>query len=376
MYKPKNYYTLAKEEGIWKYYCYTEEGKRVKRSTGRKKRAEALEVIQERIKDDRLVWPVGYKKRKTAYVYDKYDSSTTMNEFCKDFFIYEKCPIVKERLLRGKHFEKSSCANMRSILTVRILPLLGRYRVTELSRKIIDTWLLSLPEKMHISNITANLSLSTLSTILDYAKSKDIIQSNPCREVERLAECKKEKAVFSDDEIKALFSIPWDSELARECCFIAMNTGMRIGEIIALKGYQIKENFILVDSNETRVGYRKAPKNGKSRSIPISKELRDSIIPFIRDDNEYLFTLNGNQPVAPQSISSKLYAQLKKVGLENKGYTFHSFRHYFNTKLVAANINPEKIRAIIGHSSESMTEHYLHLSVDDLKEITELQKGR
>lgn len=374
MYKPKNYYTLIKEEGIWKYYCYTEEGKRVKRSTGRKKRAEALEVIEERIKADCLIWPRGFVKPKTAYVYETYDTGTTMNEFCRDFFIYEKCPIVKEKLMRGKHFEKSSCISMRSTLTVRILPFLGRYRIAELNRKIIDAWLLSLPEEMHISNSTANLALSTLSIILDFAKSKDIIAENPCRKVERLADQKKEKPVPNDSDINLLFSQPWESEMVRECCFIAANTGMRIGEIIALQGYQIKDDFILVDSNETKVGYRKAPKNGKTREIPISKELRNSIVPFIRGANEYLFTINGNTHVTPQAIYTKLYAQLKKIGLGDRGFTFHSFRHYFNTKLVAADINPEKIRAIVGHSSEAMTEHYLHLSVEDLKEITELQK--
>lgn len=374
MYKPKNYYTLIKEEGIWKYYCYTESGKRVKRSTGRKKRAEALEVIEERIKADCLIWPRGFVKPKTSYVYENYDAGTTMNEFCRDLFIYEKCPIVREKLMRGKHFEKSSCASMRQYLTSLILPFLGRFRVAELDRKTIDAWLLALPSERAISNTTANIALKVLNSILSYAKSKDLIPTNPCKDIERLAEQKKEKPVPNDNDINLLFSKPWESEMVRECCFIAANTGMRIGEIIALQGYQIKDDYILVDANETRLGYRKAPKNGKARKIPISKELRNSIVPFIRGADEYLFTINGNSHVVPQTIYSKLYAQLKKIGLGDKGFTFHSFRHYFNTKLVAADINPEKIRAIVGHSSEAMTEHYLHLSVEDLREITELQK--
>ena len=65
--------------------------------------------------------------------------------------------------------------------------------------------------------------------------------------------------------------------------------------------------------------------------------------------------------------------QLKSLGLSE--YSFHCFRHYFNTKLIAAGINPEKVRAIIGHESEAMTERYLHLRASDMQEITEVQKS-
>ena len=54
---------------------------------------------------------------------------------------------------------------------------------------------------------------------------------------------------------------------------------------------------------------------------------------------------------------------------------FHSFRHYFNTRLIAMGIDEVKIRSVIGHGSEKMTDHYAHLSAEDLKQIRTVQEG-
>lgn len=54
--------------------------------------------------------------------------------------------------------------------------------------------------------------------------------------------------------------------------------------------------------------------------------------------------------------------------------TFHSFRHYMNTRLIAVGMQGEKIRAVIGHEDEDMTEHYAHLEAEDLSLVREVQR--
>ena len=67
---------------------------------------------------------------------------------------------------------------------------------------------------------------------------------------------------------------------------------------------------------------------------------------------------------------------MDKVGIDYKkdNLLFHSFRHYFNTRLVADGVESEKIRSVIGHESKEMTERYLHLSVKDLENIRKVQQ--
>ncbi len=54
---------------------------------------------------------------------------------------------------------------------------------------------------------------------------------------------------------------------------------------------------------------------------------------------------------------------------------FHSFRHFFNSQLVAAGVQGEFVRAVIGHESEKMTERYLHLSPDQMNVVRNVQEG-
>ena len=376
MYKSKNYYTLIKgrnkNSSIWEYYCYDENGKRVHRSTGQKKRADALAVIEERIANDELLYPKGFRGRATKE--KPVAEGILMKDFCKDMFIYEKCPITKDALARGRHLTRVTCKSRKNHLDRTILPYFGDIKVADLTAPIIDRWLLDLPEKEYLSRTSANNNLSTLSTILSYAVQIGLIESNPCRKVKRLGNDTKEKAVFTDEYIELLFKEPWKEKWAELCCYLSSNTGMRAGEVLALQGYQIHENYILIDASMTQEGERKSTKNGKPRTVPISELIYDKLKPLIRGENDYIFTKDGTKPMRYITLNHTLNRKLQEAGLGDKGLTFHSFRHYFNTKLVASGVRAEKIRAVIGHESESMTEHYLHLTAEDMKEITSIQR--
>jgi integrase len=45
--------------------------------------------------------------------------------------------------------------------------------------------------------------------------------------------------------------------------------------------------------------------------------------------------------------------------------TPHDFRVFFNTRLLQAGVHPELVRAMTGHTTQAMTEHYAHVSADD-----------
>ena len=375
MYKSKDYYTLCRQKRgkstIWIYYAYDENGKRIKRSTGARTRADALHVIEERIKDGKLIYPNGYV-RKSNYRPATIDCGMTMNQLCEDLYIEGKCPIIKDHLMRGKTIAKNTCRNHRIDIKNYIIPDFGKKMVSELSGAMIDDWILHLPERYNISRSSANLKLSTLKRVLDYAIKIGVIQSNPCSIVKPLASDTKEKKSFSDEEIQLLFNSTWDSPMAKVCCLLSASTGMRVGEVLALQGYQISPDSILVDASIS-AKERSTTKSKKSRIVPISSELYRTLVSYIRGDHEYLFTLDGESPLSYDALRRKMTTQLKTLGIPR--YSFHCFRHYFNTKLIAAGISPEKVRAIIGHESEAMTERYLHLRASDMQEVTEVQKS-
>lgn len=76
-------------------------------------------------------------------------------------------------------------------------------------------------------------------------------------------------------------------------------------------------------------------------------------------------------------MAPKLMQQMEacKIDYKKLGLSFHSFRHFFNTQLVANNVEQNKILAVIGHTSVKMTQHYLHLEASDLKQVRKVQNA-
>jgi integrase len=77
-------------------------------------------------------------------------------------------------------------------------------------------------------------------------------------------------------------------------------------------------------------------------------------------------------------VTRELYKAFKAVGIDDaerkrRGLTMHSWRHFFNTALVMANVGGAKIREVTGHYGEEMTEHYTHLDPKQFTEVMSVQ---
>jgi integrase len=88
----------------------------------------------------------------------------------------------------------------------------------------------------------------------------------------------------------------------------------------------------------------------------------------------------GNTPIGRKGITDAFSSALCKIGIEKseqkkRGLTFHSWRHFFNTSLLLADIPDVKVQAMTGHKSLAMTKRYTHLKNDDLNEITAIQEN-
>lgn len=119
--------------------------------------------------------------------------------------------------------------------------------------------------------------------------------------------------------------------------------------------------------------FRTRNKLGKRRSI--MEDDRFVLLPRTQK-GKLIFSLNGTKPIDFQFISLRLHKVLEANGIDwrKEGLFFHSFRHFFNTRLVANGVNGELVRATVGHESSDMTKHYLHLVPSDLNTIMDVAR--
>lgn len=367
MYKDINYYTLYKRDnGKWSYYCYDEEGKRHSRSTNQKTKGKAIEVINARIADGKLIYPDGSPIR-----YER--KGMLFREYFRDFYLEDKCPMAEIDRKRGIENTRAWQQVCRAYLRKYIMPDFGDKVISEITPYMIQSWLLDIPEKFGVVANTANKAYTTLSKMFDFAVYSDVITDNPCKKVKRLKVNDKARDAFTMDQVRQLFSYEWGSLLIAMAVKMAALTGMRQGEIRSLMWENVGNDRIIVATSINEVDGVKCTKGKRIREVPIPASFLSDLRKLYVKGCPFVFSLDGRNPVSGDYLRNALNEAIEKLGFSSE-LTFHSLRHFFNTYLITNGTNGEVTRAIIGHADETMTEHYMHLTAENMVDVLRLQK--
>ena len=172
--------------------------------------------------------------------------------------------------------------------------------------------------------------------------------------------------------------------------YISLSTGLRIGEICALKwnDINITEGTITVSRTIERIymveGEKKhtelvisSPKTKNScREIPMSKELLAIVKPLkkIVNDDFYVLT-NDEHPTEPRTYRNYYNGLMEKLGIPKLKY--HGLRHSFATRCIEAGCDYKTVSVLLGHSNISTTLNlYVHPNMEQKKRcITKMFKS-
>ena len=156
------------------------------------------------------------------------------------------------------------------------------------------------------------------------------------------------------EEIKTLLDNATD--YLKPIIIIALNTGMRRGEILNLKWHDIDIKREIVYLYDT--------KNGEKREIRMNKIVKDTIIKIKKHPNSpYVFYNRNGKPY--KCIRTAFNNLCKKLKITD--FRFHDLRHTFASHLVMSGVDLNTVRELLGHKSLEMTLRYSHLSPDHKK---------
>ena len=172
--------------------------------------------------------------------------------------------------------------------------------------------------------------------------------------------------------------------------YISLSTGLRIGEICALKWSDINvtDGTITVSRTIERIyiieGVKKhtelivnTPKTKNShREIPMGKELLAMVKPLKKVVNEDFYVLtNDEHPTEPRSYRNYYNSLMKKLDIPKLKY--HGLRHSFATRCIEAGCDYKTVSVLLGHSSISTTLNlYVHPNMEQKKRcITKMFKS-
>ncbi len=165
---------------------------------------------------------------------------------------------------------------------------------------------------------------------------------------------------------------------------LSLYTGIRIGELCALKWKHIKlqegileiretlqrirtEAAFVSDDQKTSVHTKillSSPKSSYSlRDIPLALFLCQILQEHQKMPESFLLTGKEDIFVEPRTMQNHFKAFLKSCGIADAN--FHALRHTFATRCVEAGFETKSLSEILGHSSVNITlNRYVHSSFD------------
>src|SRR6266478_5612413 len=140
----------------------------------------------------------------------------------------------------------------------------------------------------------------------------------------------------------------------QDIALFALNTGLRIGEILSLKweGVDLEKNLLTVFADKTH----------KIRPVPINSEAR-RVLDFwtLGRKNEFVF-YNHETGKPFVDLKTGFALACRKAGI--KGVTWHTLRHTFPSRLLERGADIVTVQQLLGHSTVTVTMRYTHTNLD------------
>ncbi|MCP4651899.1 MAG: tyrosine-type recombinase/integrase [Candidatus Omnitrophica bacterium] len=196
---------------------------------------------------------------------------------------------------------------------------------------------------------TVNRELACLKHMFTKAVAWNKAEDNPVKKVKLFKENNKRLRYLEQHEVDALLAVC--NGYLKNIVVVALNTGMRRGEILGLKWADIDFRRGIIYLLET--------KNGHKREVPMNKSVKQALVRQRKHkDSEYVFYKKDGSSIG--SVKKSFLYAIKKTGIIN--FKFHDLRHTFASHLVMSGIDLNTVRELLGHKSMQMTLRYAHLS--------------
>lgn len=250
------------------------------------------------------------------------------------------------------------------ILFFRFIELEGLTSPSDIHKTVLEhfkRWLLD----KDVKHTTINTYLRHTRAFLYWCMGEDYIEDFKIQLI-KIDEPQKEP--YTDDEIKKLLSPP---DL-KKCGFVEyrnwimvnflLDTGVRLNTLIniTVSDVDLENGIVLCSTN----------KNRKVHYVPISDVLIKLIGKYIKtfdlEKDMYLFPNESAEQLKSRSVQSTISKYNYSRGVYKT--SIHAFRHTYAKNYIQQGGSSLKLQRLLGHSTLDITQKYVNLYSNDLKE--------
>ena len=252
----------------------------------------------------------------------------------------------------SKEIKLSTLEDYRYSMNRYILPRFGNVPIGEIGYMDIRKFV----SELECSHKRKNNVLVPMRSVFKMAFLNGDIEQNPMDRIKNVKVTKPDIYPLSMEEVRLVLDSV--SPRYRNFFTVAFFTGMRFGEMAALKWKHIDFRLGIIRVRETLVkGETGCPKTKKSvRDIrmlpPVVEAIRDQRKATM-GKSEYVFLNQYGKPVEPMPTNFHVWKPaLKKAGLEPR--SLYQTRHTFATLMLDAGEHPGWVQKMMGHETLQM----------------------
>nr|AGS53315.1 hypothetical protein [uncultured bacterium contig00013] len=288
--------------------------------------------------------------------------------FLKTFWSWEKSPYIKEKLRKSHGIHRMHCMKQAGAIARYWEPFFnGRY-LGDITAKDIDAFITHLGD-MEISAARKNVIIKAGTKPLRWAFSKGNIERDPTRGHIMYSGEENKRDILSPTAAAAVFRTAWKDDRAKIANMLAAVTGMRSGEILALRFQDLGPDCLYVRGSWNRADKIKPPKNNKTRTVQIPfPDLMTGLVELAKQNpwgvsaDSFVFWADTKKdvPMNGYMLVGGLREALIKIGFgegEAKKYMFHGWRHFFTSYMIRK-LDKKLLKSQTGHLTDEMLTHY------------------
>lgn len=304
--------------------------------------------------------------------YEKQEGLLTLTEktplrlFIRHWLELKKCAV-----------KETTYSSYTWLLNTHIIPVIGDHPINDIKTLHLN----QLFTKMGSGAPTKKVVKAVLHNVFKIAVKEGLLASNPVEGMETLRAKQREIRPLTSEEIKKLLETAKYYPPFYHALKLALETGMRRGEIFGLHWDDIdfKESTITVRRIVTHAGGKQVistPKTEKSRrTISVSPPLLSELLSLRKKDCDIVFSNQEDTYISVFSVSSRFRTLLKHSGLR-RDIRFHDLRHTNATMLIAAGVNMKTVSTRLGHSSITITlDRYAHAVKEEDRKAAEIMNN-
>lgn len=293
-------------------------------------------------------------------------------DYTKDFFSTDS-RYYKWKLANKEKITFETLLAYDKFLRNQLLPYFENFELDKIRRADIKEWVIWANSKW--SSKTVNSAQTVLNLIFKQAIDDEILEYNPAAGLTFRTIEKKERQLLTIPEIRRMYNSLWWYD-NKTIFLLSVCTGMRISEIVALRKENIYKNYLDVKHSYSRAFGLGETKTGIARFIPVPEQ----ITRLLHSDYDYIFVNHeGKNKGKPLNINS-FYCNIVdvynscKINYKQRNLDVHTNRNFFISYLQSQNVPEPKIRAVVGHKDNSMTNLYTYWKPEMFPEVYEAQE--